>query len=69
MGPLLFLILIGDIDQGIAHAFLSSFADDTRIGRAINYDNDVDLQKDLDSVDHWTESNNMSVCAMEIAQN
>ena len=31
IGPLLFLILIGDIDQNVAHAFLSSFADDTRL--------------------------------------
>ena len=29
LGPLLFLVLIGDIDQNIAAAFLSSFADDT----------------------------------------
>ena len=29
LGPLLFLVLIGDIDQNIASAFLSSFADDT----------------------------------------
>ena len=35
IGPLLFLILIGDIDQNIAHAFLTSFADDTRVMREI----------------------------------
>ena len=29
IGPLLFLILIGDIDQNVAHSFLTSFADDT----------------------------------------
>ena len=33
IGPLLFLILIGDIDQDIAHACLTSFADDTRVMR------------------------------------
>ena len=36
LGPLLFLILIGDIDRGVAQAFLSSFADDTRIGSHIS---------------------------------
>jgi len=33
LGPILFLILIGDIDQHVANSFLSSFADDIRIGR------------------------------------
>ena len=32
LGPLLFLCLIGDIDKELASAFLSSFADDTRMG-------------------------------------
>ena len=32
IGPLLFLILIGDIDQNVAQSFLSSFADDTPKG-------------------------------------
>ena len=31
LGPLLFLILIGDIDKNLAKSFLSSFDDDTRI--------------------------------------
>ena len=29
LGPLLFLVLIGDITKDVATAFLSSFADDT----------------------------------------
>ena len=29
LGPLLFLVLIGDIDKEVFEAFLSSFADDT----------------------------------------
>ena len=40
LGPLLFLILIGDIDQEIARSFLSSFADDTRIGCQISSEED-----------------------------
>ena len=43
IGPLLFLILIGDIDKDVAHAFLSSFADDTRIGKGISSEEDARL--------------------------
>ena len=35
LGPLLFLILIGDVDQNIAFSFISSFTDDSRVGRHI----------------------------------
>ena len=35
IGPLLFLIQISDIDEHIQNSFLSSFADDTRIGKGI----------------------------------
>lgn len=60
LGPLLFLILIGDIDQRIASSFISSFADDTRIGRQIANDEDVHhLQTDLEAVYEWSERNNM----------
>ena len=48
LGPLLFLVLIGDIDKEVATAFLSSFADDTRVGKVIATLSDVeDLQRDL----------------------
>ena len=36
LGPLLFLILIGDIDQDISHAFISSFADDKRLSSSVS---------------------------------
>ena len=62
LGPLLFLVLIGDIDQNIATAFLSSFADDTRVGGKISCFHDTDLlQKDLNSVYDWTTENNMEL--------
>ena len=62
LGPLLFLILIGDIDRGVAQAFLSSFADDTRIGSHISSTQDSEaLQEDLDSVYDWTARNNMEL--------
>jgi hypothetical protein len=61
LGPLIFLILIGDIDQDIVSAFLSSFADDTRIGREVDCEQDADsLQNDLQSIYKWCEKNNMS---------
>ena len=51
IGPLLFLILIGDIDKEVSHSFLSSFADDTHIGLAISTPDDAkQLQQDLQVV-------------------
>lgn len=64
LGPLLFLILISDIDQEVASSFLSSFADDTRIGRQIHTAEDASsLQTDLNSVYRWTDLNNMELNA------
>ena len=60
LGPLIFLVLIGDIDKEVVQAFLSSFADDTRVGLGIESDDDVDLlQQDLERVFAWSETNNM----------
>ena len=51
LGPLIFLILIGDIDKDIATSFLSSFADNTRIGREVDEEEDEKfLQNDLENV-------------------
>ena len=60
LGPLLFLVLIGDIDQNVATAFLSSFADDTRVGNKISNMSDATrLQDDLSAVYKWSVDNNM----------
>ena len=60
IGPLLFLILIADIDKDITSSFLSSFADDTRVGSAIaTMDDASKLQEDLHTVYNWAEQNNM----------
>ena len=60
LGPLLFLVLIGDIDADINSAFLSSFADDTRVGKGIKTANDASqLQSELQSVYRWAHDNNM----------
>ena len=60
LGPLLFLVLISDIDENALHAFLSSFADDTRAAGPVSDMSDHSkLQKDLDSVYKWSIDNNM----------
>ena len=59
LGPLLFLVLIGDIDKDVAEAFLSSFADDTRVGNGIATLSDTKcLQSDLNAVYKWSVDNN-----------
>ena len=61
IGPLLFLILIGDIDQKVAHSFLTSFADDTRLMREVRGVQDASsLQTDLEEVYQWAADNNSS---------
>ena len=60
LGPLLFLILIGDIDRNIKSAVVSSFADDTRAAYATRSVLEVNtLQKDLNSIYQWADENNM----------
>ena len=52
--------MISDIDEKIKHSILSSFADDTRLMKAISCAADVSLlQEDLDVVYDWTSINNM----------
>ena len=60
LAPILFLILISDIDKNVEHSFMSSFADDTRIGKIISSVEDSRLlQEDLNRVFIWAEENNM----------
>jgi len=62
LGPLLFLVLLGDIDQNVAHSFVRSFADDSRITKAVNDQRDTEnMQSDLDTIYRWTEENNMAL--------
>ena len=60
LGPLLFLIMIADINKDISEANLISFADDTRIYTKIH---DVSycnlLQQDLNPIYDWATTNNM----------
>ena len=60
IGPLLFLILIGDIDADLHNSSLRSFADDTRVLKGINSLRDASLlQHDLTIVYQWAVDNNM----------
>ncbi|KAK3881354.1 hypothetical protein Pcinc_014199 [Petrolisthes cinctipes] len=53
--------MIGDIDKGIAHSTLASFADDTNICKSIGTSEDVKLlQEDLGRVYDWAKENNMT---------
>ena len=59
LGPLLFLLMLGDIDEDVKSAFVSSFADDTRVMGKVSSENDVvNLQSDLESIYQWSEWNN-----------
>ena len=60
IGPILFLIYINDLEKCVSHSLLSSFADDTRLLRAITCTDDTNLlQQDLLCVSLWSEENSM----------
>ena len=62
MGPLLFLILIGDIDAEVVEAIIKSFADDTRAMKGIRTEDDVaTLQRELQKIYKWSADNNMGL--------
>ena len=59
LGPLMFLILLGDIDRDVLHSFVSSFADDTRVFAGINsVEETKQLQNDLNKIYDWAVRNN-----------
>ena len=58
-GPILFLILMLDIDLGVESP-ITSFADDTRVFREIQSEQDKEvLQRDLNKIYDWSKTNNM----------
>ena len=60
LGPLLFIILMCDINSGITSSSMVSFADDTRLDYGIsNVDDCAILQNDLNYVYEWASDNNM----------
>ena len=60
LGPLLFLIMISDINKGTTSSMLVSFADDTQVYSNIA-DDCGNLQYDLNSIYNWDVHNNMFV--------
>ena len=55
MGPVLFLIYINDLDNGVQNWILK-FADDTKLfGRVRNSEDGRRLQQDLDKLIQWSE--------------
>ena len=59
LGPLLFLIMIRDIDPETLEAMVGIFADDTRLWRAITgIEDSRSLQEDLNKVYSWADFNN-----------
>ena len=61
LGPLLFIILMIDINDSIIHAALGSYADDTRLWHTIiNLLNANELQEELSKIYVWADLNNMT---------
>ncbi|TRZ10539.1 hypothetical protein HGM15179_016566 [Zosterops borbonicus] len=59
LGPALFNIFIDDMDEAI-ESFISKFADDTKLGACVDRLEDRRaLQKDLEWLGRWAESNKM----------
>ena len=64
LGPLLFIIMIADINRDVDSSKRISFADDTRVYRQIADIEDCEsLQQDLNSVYKWASDNNVFVNA------
>ena len=54
LGPLLFILLMGDIDTGVQHATALPFVDDTRITMKVKQPEDYKrLQEDLNVIYKW----------------
>jgi hypothetical protein len=61
LGPILFIIMINDLPNELIDSFLTSFADDTKISKAISNDADFEkLNEDLKRIYKWATENNLA---------
>ena len=59
LGPLLFIIMMIDINEAIDSAQIGSFADDTKLWQIFHMHEE--LQKDLEKLSQWINSNNLEL--------
>ena len=60
LAALLFIIMISDIDENIRESIVRCFADDTRNSKRIEKEEDIiTMQKDLDTIYEWSNTNKM----------
>jgi hypothetical protein len=62
LGPLLFLIFIDDLEASLKHSILRIFADDSKLVKEVENENDHQkLQEDLNTAIEWASNNNMEL--------
>ena len=60
LAAILFVIMISDIDEEVLHSIVGSYADDTRVSKRINSEEDrVKMQTDLEAIYKWAKDNKM----------
>ena len=63
LGPILFIIYVADLHLQVQNSRTSTFADDTKISKAISFgagaQSESELQEDLDKVFEWSITNSM----------
>ena len=60
LGPILFIIMIYDIDVSVLHSSVKSFADDTRVTNPVtDVHSATNLQRDLNVIYDWADENSM----------
>eukprot|EP00116_Pleurobrachia_bachei_P004793 sb/3465055/ len=62
LGPVLFIVYIADLHRRIQHSKIGTFADDTKLSKAIlSEESSGELQEDLERVVEWSAANSMAL--------